>query len=127
MKIDSELIKKLEKLSNIELNEKEEEKIKGDLNDLLAYLEILDNVNVDGIDELISPAEFSSSVLRKDEVETFDNRESIINNFPENKDGFLKVPGINIKEEEWKIESERSNIWRYSYLLFFKRRIQNNI
>ncbi|MDK2907401.1 aspartyl/glutamyl-tRNA amidotransferase subunit C [Petrotoga miotherma DSM 10691] len=100
MEINTELIKKLKKLSNIELNPSEEEKIKKDLNDLLEYLKILDEIDVDGVEEMISPVEFSTSVLRKDEVDGFENRKEIINNFPESKDGFLTVPGIHINEEE---------------------------
>ncbi|MDY6896323.1 MAG: Asp-tRNA(Asn)/Glu-tRNA(Gln) amidotransferase subunit GatC [Thermotogota bacterium] len=100
MEINNELIKKLKKLSNIELNQSEEEKIKKDLNDLLDYLKILDEIDVDGVEEMISPVEFSTSVLRKDEVESFENRKEIINNFPESKDGFLRVPGIHVNEEE---------------------------
>ncbi|PNS01552.1 aspartyl/glutamyl-tRNA amidotransferase subunit C [Petrotoga mexicana DSM 14811] len=100
MEINKELIKKLKKLSNIELSPSEEEKIKKDLNDLLEYLKILDEIDVDEVEEMISPVEFSTSVLRKDEVENFENRKEIINNFPESKDGFLTVPGIHINEEE---------------------------
>ncbi|MGY4686866.1 Asp-tRNA(Asn)/Glu-tRNA(Gln) amidotransferase subunit GatC [Petrotoga sp. DB-2] len=100
MEINTELIKKLKKLSNIELSPSEEEKIKKDLNDLLEYLKILDEIDVDEVEEMISPVEFSTSVLRKDEVENFENRKEIINNFPESKDGFLTVPGIHINEEE---------------------------
>ncbi|POZ91074.1 hypothetical protein AD60_03645 [Petrotoga sp. SL27] len=100
MEINNELIKKLKKLSNIELNQSEEEKIKKDLNDLLDYLKILDEIDVDGVEEMISPVEFSTSVLRKDEVESFENKKEIINNFPETKDGFLTVPGIHVNEEE---------------------------
>lgn len=100
MEINTELIKKLKKLSNIELSPSEEEKIKKDLNDLLEYLKILDEIDVDEVEEMISPVEFSTSVLRKDKVENFENRKEIINNFPESKDGFLTVPGIHINEEE---------------------------
>jgi len=100
MEINTELIKKLKKLSNIELSPSEEEKIKKDLNDLLEYLKILDEIDVDEVEEMISPVEFSTSVLRKDEVENFENRKEIINNFPESKGGFLSVPGIHINEEE---------------------------
>jgi len=100
MEINNELIKKLKKLSNIELSPNEEERIKKDLNALLEYQKILDNINVDGVEEMISSVEFLTSVLRKDEVESFENKKEIINNFPESKDGFLSVPGIHINEEE---------------------------
>ncbi|MBL5981721.1 hypothetical protein HWHPT5561_03090 [Petrotoga sp. HWH.PT.55.6.1] len=100
MEINTELIKKLKKLSNIELSPSEEERIKKDLNALLEYQKILDKIDVDGVEEMISPVEFSTSILRKDEVESFESRKKIINNFPENKDGFLAVPGIHVNEEE---------------------------
>lgn len=96
MQINDELIKKLEKLSNISLNEKEEERIKNDLNELLKYMEILNNINVEEVDEMISPIEISESILRKDEVDKFEDKDLITKNFPETKNGLLRVPGIHI-------------------------------
>ena len=54
MEIDEKLLKRLEKLSNIDLKESEKELIKNDLNDLLKYMEILENVDTEGIEEMVS-------------------------------------------------------------------------
>jgi aspartyl-tRNA(Asn)/glutamyl-tRNA(Gln) amidotransferase subunit C len=96
IKINDELIKKLEKLSNIELTSQEEQIIKEDLNKLLDYMSELDEINVEGIEELTNPInEEIRAPLNKDAPEEFENREKIINNFPEKNDKYLRVPGIH--------------------------------
>lgn len=96
MEIDEKLLKRLEKLSNIDLKESEKELIKNDLNDLLKYMEILENVDTEGIEEMVSPIKINNSILRQDQVKTFENIEDIIKNFPEKKDNLLRIPGIHI-------------------------------
>ncbi|HOP34622.1 MAG TPA: Asp-tRNA(Asn)/Glu-tRNA(Gln) amidotransferase subunit GatC, partial [Defluviitoga tunisiensis] len=93
MEIDEKLLKRLEKLSNIDLKESEKELIKNDLNDLLKYMEILENVDTEGIEEMVSPIKINNSILRQDQVKTFENIEDIIKNFPERKDNLLRIPG----------------------------------
>jgi len=68
MEIDEKLLKRLEKLSNIDLKESEKELIKNDLNDLLKYMEILENVDTEGIEEMVSPIKINNSILRQDQV-----------------------------------------------------------
>ncbi len=96
MEIDEKLLKRLEKLSNIDLKESEKELIKNDLNDLLKYMEILENVDTEGIEEMVSPIKINNSISRQDQVKTFENIEDIIKNFPERKDNLLRIPGIHI-------------------------------
>lgn len=96
MEIDEKLLKRLEKLSNIDLKDSEKELIKNDLNDLLKYMEILENVDTEGIEEMVSPIKINNSILRQDQVKTFENIEDIIKNFPERKDNLLRIPGIHI-------------------------------
>ena len=96
MEIDEKLLNRLEKLSNIDLKESEKELIKNDLNDLLKYMEILENVDTEGIEEMVSPIKINNSILRQDQVKTFENIEDIIKNFPERKDNLLRIPGIHI-------------------------------
>lgn len=96
IKINDELIKKLEKLSNIELTNQEEQIIKEDLNKLLDYMSELDEINVQGIEELTNPINEEIKVtLHKDIPEEFKNRDKIIDNFPEKNDKYLRVPGIH--------------------------------
>jgi len=96
IKINDELIKKLKKLSNIELTTEEEEIIKEDLNKLLAYMSELDEINVEGYDELTNPINSEiKAPLHKDTTEKFENSEKIINNFPDKNDNYLRVPGIH--------------------------------
>ncbi|MDO7977681.1 Asp-tRNA(Asn)/Glu-tRNA(Gln) amidotransferase subunit GatC [Oceanotoga sp. DSM 15011] len=95
IKIDNELIKKLEKLSNIELKDNEEIIIKNDLNNLLNYMSLLDNIDVSDEEELFSPIKDElKSITHEDIPEKFKS-DDIINNFPEKNEKYLKVPGIH--------------------------------
>jgi aspartyl-tRNA(Asn)/glutamyl-tRNA(Gln) amidotransferase subunit C len=96
IKINDELIQKLKRLSNIELTTDEEKIIKEDLNKLLDYMSELDEINVEGVEELTNPInEEIKAPLHKDNPEEFENREKIIDNFPEKNDKYLRVPGIH--------------------------------
>lgn len=96
MEIDENFLNKLEKLSNINLKENEKELIKKDLNDLLKYIEILENIDTNGVEEMITPIKANNYFLRQDVIEPFENVEDIIKNFPESKDNLLRIPGIHI-------------------------------
>ena len=96
IKVNDELINKLKKLSNIELTYEEEEIIKEDLNKLLDYMSELDEINVEGTEELTNPINKEiKAPLHKDQVEDFKNSEKIIENFPEKNGKYLRVPGIH--------------------------------
>jgi len=56
----------------------------------------LENVDTEGIEEMVSPIKVNSSILRQDQVKKFENIEDIIKNFPESKDNLLRIPGIHI-------------------------------
>ncbi len=41
-------------------------------------MEILENVDTEGIEEMVSPIKINNSILRQDQVKTFENIEDII-------------------------------------------------
>ncbi|HOO74618.1 MAG: Asp-tRNA(Asn)/Glu-tRNA(Gln) amidotransferase subunit GatC [Thermotogae bacterium] len=95
VKVDDALIKKLENLSNIELNDEEKKIIRKDLEDILNYMQELDEIKTDESAEMFSPVfEDLRSVLHNDTPDFFSNVEKIINNFPEKNERLLKIPGI---------------------------------
>lgn len=92
--LDREQVKHLAKLSRLELNEDEIEKLNQDLNDILNYVKKIDELDLKNIEPLTNIIE--KLELREDEIieRNKEEREKILNNFPEKKDNYLKVPKI---------------------------------
>ncbi|MBM7559150.1 Asp-tRNA(Asn)/Glu-tRNA(Gln) amidotransferase subunit GatC [Marinitoga litoralis] len=95
IEINDELIAKLEKLAMIKLSEEEKEIIKKDLNEILKYMEIIDEVDTSNVKPLFSPVEnILKNVFHLDEEKSSEVIKNIIDEFPKKKENLLKVPGI---------------------------------
>ncbi|KAF2955053.1 Asp-tRNA(Asn)/Glu-tRNA(Gln) amidotransferase subunit GatC [Marinitoga sp. 38H-ov] len=93
--IDDELIEKLEKLAMIKLSEEEKDIIKQDLNEILKYMEIIDEVDTNNVKPIFSPVEnILKNIFHLDESKSSEVINNIIKEFPNKKDNLLKVPGI---------------------------------
>ena len=93
MKIDKNLILKLEKLSRLELSEKEREKIQGDLNNILKMVEKLDELDTEDVEPLLHIAE-GENVLRDDEIKNQLSKEEALSNAPDSDGQYFKVPKV---------------------------------
>lgn len=90
MKMD---IEKVARLARIELTE-DEKKIFGEqMEQILNYMEQLNEVDTSGI-EPTSHAIPLFNVFREDEPQKSFQRESVLKNAPEQEDGYFKVPRI---------------------------------
>lgn len=89
--IDNELIKYLEELSRLRLTEEEEEKAKEDLTKILGYINMLNSIDTTDAQPMSHPFAFTNN-FRKDEVKASTDRELILKNAPQQKDGCFKVP-----------------------------------
>ena len=94
-KISSEEVEHIAELARIELTEEEKKKFSDELSDVLGYVEQLQEVNTDGI-EPVSQATGMVNVLREDVAENCDEdtRKKIIESFPEEKGGCIKVKQV---------------------------------
>src|SRR4051812_18035982 len=88
-----EEVKKVAQLSRIELSDQEVERLGKDLSKVLDYVDELKQVNTDGL-EIVSNVTGLENVMRFDEPKASDNREEIMANAPETKDGYYKVKSI---------------------------------
>jgi aspartyl-tRNA(Asn)/glutamyl-tRNA(Gln) amidotransferase subunit C len=88
-----EEVLKIAKLSRIELTEKEVEKFQKELSAILEYVEELKQVNVDGVEE-VAQVTGLVNVQRDDKAVETQNREEILSQAPEIKDGYYKVKAI---------------------------------
>ncbi len=91
MEITSELVAYLEKLGRIRLSEEEKDKTKKDLGSILGYIDKLNELDTTNVEPL-SHAFQMTNVFREDVVTNSDNRESILSNAPEQKNGSFLVP-----------------------------------
>ncbi len=93
MKIDKTLISKLEKLSRLELEEKEKVSIQKDLNEILSMVEKLNEIDTTGVKPLIYLSD-ETNVLREDEVKNQLSRAEALKNAPQQDGQHFLVPKI---------------------------------
>ncbi len=95
--IDKKTVEHLAELSRIEIADEEKEKLAGDLEKILKYFEELKEVDTDGVKPM-NGGTTETNVMRDDINENgamSNERKDIIKKaFPEEKDGFLKVPAV---------------------------------
>jgi aspartyl-tRNA(Asn)/glutamyl-tRNA(Gln) amidotransferase subunit C len=91
MTIDDKLITYLEELSRLHLTEDEQTKAKEDLGKILAYMDKLNELDTTDVEAMSHPFAFTNN-FRADEVEPSTDRDTILQNAPQKKDGCFKVP-----------------------------------
>lgn len=91
MQITPDLIKYLEKLARITLTEDEEKKVGNELQDILTYIDMLNELDTDGV-EAMSHYFPVTNVMREDEVQPSMSADEIVANAPESQDGCFVVP-----------------------------------
>lgn len=90
-KIDDEMMEYVSILAKLELSEEEKRQAKQDMQQMLDYVDKLNELNTSGI-EPMSHIFSVSNVFREDVVENGDDRENMLANAPEQKDGQYQVP-----------------------------------
>lgn len=91
MQITPDLIKYLESLARITLTDEEEKKIGGELQDILTYIDKLNELDTEGV-EAMSHCFPLNNVFRADEVKASMSPDEIVANAPESQDGAFVVP-----------------------------------
>lgn len=84
-------VEKLAELSRLELTEEEKKELLKDMDSILAYVKMIEEAEIDD-----SKVEYDNyNVWREDEEKDRDfSKDLIVGQFPESKDGFLKVKKI---------------------------------
>ncbi|MDW2800087.1 Asp-tRNA(Asn)/Glu-tRNA(Gln) amidotransferase subunit GatC [Clostridium boliviensis] len=89
--IDDETIEYVGILAKLELNEEEKEAAKKDMGRMLDYIDKLNELDTEGV-KPVSHVFPIYNVFREDVVKNGDDRDQILKNAPESKDGAFKVP-----------------------------------
>jgi aspartyl-tRNA(Asn)/glutamyl-tRNA(Gln) amidotransferase subunit C len=84
---------KISELARIQLTETEVEKFQKELSQVLEYVEELKQVDTEGL-EIVSSVTGLENVERPDHPVETENRDAILKNAPETKDGYYKVKAI---------------------------------
>jgi aspartyl-tRNA(Asn)/glutamyl-tRNA(Gln) amidotransferase subunit C len=93
MSVDIETVKKIAKLSRIAIDDAEAEKMVGELNGILAWVEQLGEVDVAGVEPMASVIA-KKSEMRVDVVTDGDIREKVLANAPAREGAFFGVPKV---------------------------------
>ena len=89
--IDDKTIEYVGILAKLELSEEEKQEAKKDMGRMLDYIDKLNELDTDGVEPMshVFPV---NNVFREDIVTNGDDREGILKNAPERKEGAFVVP-----------------------------------
>ena len=90
-RISDETMEYVSILAKLELSEEEKEKAKQDMERMLDYVDLLKELDTDGITPMshVFPV---SNVFREDVVTNGDEKEAVLKNAPKQKNGMFMVP-----------------------------------
>jgi len=91
--VSIQYIEKIASLSKLNLSESEKETLMKHTENILDYVEILNEVDIDN-EVLVNNIESKAETLRNDEVVTSFDREILLKNAPDIENGYFVVPNI---------------------------------
>lgn len=91
MQINEQVIDYVAALSRLELSPEEKKRAEKDLGSILGYIDKLNELNTDGV-EPMSHAFPVKNVFREDVLVPSEDRDVLLQNAPQKKDGAFKVP-----------------------------------
>lgn len=93
MTVNKELLEGLAHLARLEFEEKDAEKMVNDLNDILAWVEKLNEVDTSGIEPILQMSE-ENNVLRADEAGGHLEHDKALKNAPKKDSNYFRVPKV---------------------------------
>jgi aspartyl-tRNA(Asn)/glutamyl-tRNA(Gln) amidotransferase subunit C len=93
MEVNDAMIEKLAHLARLKFNDAEKEEIKHDLQRMIAFVEKLNELDLEGVEPLIHMSG-EINVLREDVVQGSISREEALTNAPLHDEQFFKVPKV---------------------------------
>ncbi len=93
MEVNDLLVDSLAKLARLSFEEKEKKEIKGDLQQMISFIEKLQEVNTEGVEPLLHMSS-NKNILRDDVIQGSVSREEALRNAPDSDGTFFKVPKV---------------------------------
>jgi len=91
MSVTKDDVRKVARLSRIEVAEDRLETLAGELNGILGWIDQLNEVDIEGVEPMTSVVE-TSLPMRADKVTDGDKPDQVLANAPKSDDGFFVVP-----------------------------------
>ncbi len=93
MSVDAATVRRIAHLARLAVADEEVEHLQGELNAILAFVEQLSEVNVEGVEPMtsVTPMEMKK---RADVVTDGNIRDDVLKNAPATEDGFFLVPKV---------------------------------
>ena len=93
MSVDAQTVRRIAHLARISVKEEEVEHLKGELNAMLAFVEQLSEVDVEGVEPMTSVTPMAMK-QREDVVTDGEIAADIVRNAPATEDNFFLVPKV---------------------------------
>jgi len=93
MSVDAEIVRRVARLARIAVAEDEVAGLAGELNSILAFVEQLAAVNVEGVEAMTSVTPMAMK-MRPDKVTDGEIPDAVIRNAPAHEDHFFLVPKV---------------------------------
>lgn len=94
MSIDEKTVLKVAKLARLALPAERAPALAEELNSILAWIEQLNEVDVEGVEPMTSAVEGAALPMRDDVVTDGDYPARVLKNAPKSEDGFFVVPKV---------------------------------
>jgi aspartyl-tRNA(Asn)/glutamyl-tRNA(Gln) amidotransferase subunit C len=93
MSVDAATVRRIAHLARISVEEREVEKLQGELNAILGWVEQLNEVDVEGVEAMTSVTPMKLK-MRDDKVTDGGDAARVLANAPRAEDGFFLVPKV---------------------------------
>jgi aspartyl-tRNA(Asn)/glutamyl-tRNA(Gln) amidotransferase subunit C len=93
MEVNDLLVEKLATLARLSFDEREKVEIKADLQQMISFIEKLQEVNTEGVAPMLHMSS-NTNILRDDIVRGSVSREEALKNAPDSDGIFFKVPKV---------------------------------
>lgn len=89
--VTADIVKKIARLSRLHVEPEQLDPLAGELNGILAWIEQLGEVNVEGVAPMTSAVDMTAP-MRSDDITDGGVRDQVLANAPKAEDGFYVVP-----------------------------------
>ncbi len=93
MSVDADTVRRIAHLARIAVADSEVENLRAELNAMLAFVEQLQEVNVEGVEPMTSVTPMAMK-KRADAVTDGGDAEAVLKNAPQSEDNFYLVPKV---------------------------------
>jgi len=96
-KVSKKEVEKIASLARLSLSEKELESRTNDMNNILNYMDSLNEIYTDGVEELLNVHDMNNS-LREDEYSSSISKKDVLKNSPSKNENYIEVP-LTVKKD----------------------------